>query len=369
MRFIKQFVTKKLPSVVAIIFFLSSCAPRQSIFHKDLDFIHDAISNNHPGVYNELDPDFNQNLERFYKRAKSKIDHSNDPEIAIAAIDEFASSFEDPHLRVYWFGAQSNQKNVYPPSNFTLEKISSNAVWVKVPTFSLNLPQEKEFQRFLKNVSKLPKKEYYVLDLRGNSGGNSFYGSQLIYSIFGEEYTRQKKCPYDKKMIVDWRASKSNLKHVLSLIERYPDYAELRNVAYGLKKSIDLSHPLYGEYCGRECKIKNQIEPNNHKDIKIIVVIDSKNVSAALDFIDELKMVASKVVLVGQTTKADRLYIEISPLTLPSGQGKIIVPIKVYRNKLRKDKEPYVPEINFDDIKNTSALKKFILRKIRNKSI
>ena len=97
----------------------------------------------------------------------------------------------------------------------------------------------------------------------------------------------------------------------------------------------------------------------------MIVITDSFNVSAALDFIDELKIMTKKVVLIGQKTKADRVYMEVRSLPLPSGSGNLSFPIKVYRNRPRLDNEPYVPNIAFKDVGNTPALKTFILEKIK----
>jgi len=72
-----------------------------------------------------------------------------------------------------------------------------------------------------------------------------------------------------------------------------------------------------------------------------------------------------KVILIGQKTKADRVYMEVRSLPLPSGSGTFFFPIKVYRNRPRLDNEPYVPNIEFKDVANTPALKSFILEKIK----
>lgn len=97
---------------------------------------------------------------------------------------------------------------------------------------------------------------------------------------------------------------------------------------------------------------------------KVIVITDSVNVSAALDFIDELKLMTKEVMLIGQKTKADRVYMEVRSLPLPSGAGIFSFPIKVYRNRPRLDNEPYYPNIEFKDIHNTPALQGFILETV-----
>jgi hypothetical protein len=57
---------------------------------------------------------------------------------------------------------------------------------------------------------------------------------------------------------------------------------------------------------------------------------------------------------------------EVRSLPLPSGTGIFFFPIKVYRNRPRLDNEPYIPNIEFNDVHNTPALKIFILEKIKN---
>ncbi len=72
-----------------------------------------------------------------------------------------------------------------------------------------------------------------------------------------------------------------------------------------------------------------------------------------------------KVMLIGQQTKADRVYMEVRSLPLPSGSSTFSFPIKVYRNRPRLDNEFYVPNIEFNNVGNTPALKSFILEKIK----
>jgi hypothetical protein len=94
----------------------------------------------------------------------------------------------------------------------------------------------------------------------------------------------------------------------------------------------------------------------------IIVIIDQSNGSAALDFLDSLTMMEYPITLIGQTTGADRLYMEVHPIELPSKTGSLWIPIKVYRNRFRGDTVPYTPHIPYDgDMNDTTALQKFVL--------
>lgn len=155
-----------------------------------------------------------------------------------------------------------------------------------------------------------------------------------------------------------------NLNHISSLLNKYPNNPWLQNIEHGLKESIEQGNNFYREYSSDFCKANNSPIFSSANNSTMIVVIDSVNVSAALDFIEELKMMTTKLILIGQKTNADRLYMEVRSMPLPSGAGNFFFPIKVYRNRSRLDNEPYRPNIEFPNIHNTLALQNFIIEQI-----
>ncbi len=76
---------------------------------------------------------------------------------------------------------------------------------------------------------------------------------------------------------------------------------------------------------------------------KVAVVTDSGCVSACLDFVDLVKQVPHSVQL-GKTTGSDTVYIDTGSATLPSG-NHMVLPLKVWRNRLRANNEAYVPDV------------------------
>lgn len=169
---------------------------------------------------------------------------------------------------------------------------------------------------------------------------------------------------------MDWRVSNGNLAHISSLLEKYPKSNWLKTIEYGLQKSVQEKKDFYRERASGICNAdKSTNSLSKHPELKVIIIIESVNVSAALDFIDELKMMTKNVTLIGQKTKADRLYMEVRSITLPNEVGKLNFPIKVYRNRMRGDNEPYSPNIEFKDVDNTTALQNFILEKINRSEL
>lgn len=355
---------KQLALLLACAVLITSCSVKQNPWVDDLDFIYKSILENHPGVYNNENPNFCENLENSYETAMSSIKESKVNSSSKIIISDFAKSFNDTHLWIHWLDNTTQKQNA-TLSKFSISEPSNEVAWITLPTFDLNSEQEKDFGELVKQLLDLQTKQYIVFDLRRNQGGNSDYGSQIINALFGNEYAYQKKCLSNKNVFVDWRASQGNLSHISSLLTRYPTSQWLQNIKDGLKESLEKRNSFYREYSYETCGPTKNRTSESDFGFKVIVITDSFNVSAALDFIDELKIMTKKVILIGQQTKADRVYMEVRSLPLPSGSGTFSFPIKVYRNRPRLDNEPYVPNIEFNDVDNTHALKSFILEKIK----
>lgn len=345
-----------------------SCEVKQNHEIKDLDFIYNSILENHPAVYNMQDPNFNQRLKEAYDLSKNSIIKANNSIDKKKAITDFTRSFSDNHLWVHWFNKiPKEQADI--TEKFTVSELSYGVAWVRIPTFNITATQTKYFNEFINSVLNLRTNTHVIFDLRGNQGGNSDYGSQITNALFGQEYARQKRCLYNKNIYVDWRASNDNTSHISSLLAQNPNDHWLQNVEYGLRKSLEQDKHFYREFSPEDCISKENATSIAMTNVTIIVVTDSINVSAALDFIDELKIMTPNVILIGQTTKADRLYMEVRSVALPSRSGDFFFPIKVYRNRPRLDNEPYIPNIEFTHIRKTSLLKNFILEKIKEKRL
>jgi hypothetical protein len=86
----------KLP-IVLISMMLISCTTNDDVYLKDLFFIHKAISENHPGVFNGEDPNFNNRLTRGYHAAKKKLMQSGSDSKKKNIITNFLQSFQDKH--------------------------------------------------------------------------------------------------------------------------------------------------------------------------------------------------------------------------------------------------------------------------------
>lgn len=339
-----------------LIFVLSFCMTMQNQC-SDLDFMRGQIIENHPGMYNNEDPMFKDELEKAYLKARDEIEQCATLEQQKMAINRFAKSFNDAHVWVSWKDAAQNTPHKSQSQNFTVKHIHPEIAWIALPTFDIKTHQQKDFQSILQQLPHLKNKGAIVFDLRGNQGGNSEYGDQMVDCLFGRAYANQQRCIVNKNISVDWRASPGNLKYMREMHTRYKsDW--MKHVADGIEKSIKMNEPYYHATSPDAINLHKPVRTHSVK-AKIFVIIEPLNVSAALDFIDSLKMMKHSITLIGKTTKADRLYMEVRTVDLPSGLGTFSYPIKVYRNRFRGDNIPYVPDIECD-VRDTDELVKYV---------
>ncbi|UTC24122.1 S41 family peptidase [Candidatus Comchoanobacter bicostacola] len=343
---------------------LGHCAPQ---YIEDIDFAYQEILDNHPGVYNERDPLFNQSLDASYASAKDKLQRVTTSDEAENILEEFIDSFDDAHLRVSWHHKQGRCRSNNHAQRLELTSIAKDTVWITLPTFVLSKDQREQFRTLIEKAEQLPPQRHIIFDIRGNGGGNSLLGEEIMQVFFGKKHAVQKLCHERKKGHIAWRASQGNVNHILDaykgLLATFNlDSLQLKNleeIKSGLENSLANGEEYYIEYPTQVCEEKLIV--NTSQDTKFTVITDSANGSSALIFIDELKLMTQNIVLLGKETSADTLYTEIRHIPLPSGSGSLVIPIKVRSYRKRLSNETYVPDIAYDDIQNTESLKVFVL--------
>lgn len=338
---------------------MGSCSVGQCPEVRDLDDAYHTILLHHPGPHNKDDPHFLKTLEHAYSKAKEGLQRASRAQYDRTVLTQFTDAFEDPHLGIRWSDQHTSSQTHSQQQMFSVERFGTG-LWVRLPTFYVHKQNITSFQRVITRLSRRQSASHIIFDLRGNQGGNSDFGSRIINAVFGTSYASQKRCEANKEVMVSWRVSQENLNHIVKLHQQYPDQVWLLNVSKGLANAQKRGQALYQEYPFSSCGAakRGRTTPNNH--FKTFIVIDSVNVSAALDFIDEVKMMTANVVLIGQQTKADRTYMEVRTQPLPSAKGHMFFPIKVYHHRPRRDKQAYKPDIAFHPIHETLKLKQFL---------
>jgi hypothetical protein len=257
--------------------------------------------------------------------------------------------------------------------SYWVSEFEKNAVWIRLPSFQpKNRTELTEIYHIINILPELRRKEIIVFDVRGNRGGNSQWGLNILNQLYGEEYVNYKiysnNDPARKQSYVEWRVSKGNIDYLanelVSIKNNFGEdslaYCLTNNVVSGMKDAFEKEEPLY-----RETKIflKNpgSIIPISLCKSKIFLLTDSRCASACLTFADLLFELGG-VIHIGQSTNADSVYMDTRSVLLPSGISKLIFPMKVYRNRKRGNNQAHVPKYKWDgEIGDTEKIKDWVI--------
>lgn len=344
----------------------------------DLLFIFNTIVENHPGIYNQEDPDFYQNMiYAFEKSFKELQNNSTDDAINNqTALLNFMKSFNDIHARVIFNNSFDNTKK--PPvchQPFLFEP-TDYGVYIKIPTFS---PESSEkildMNNIINHMDVARQSSSIVFDLTGNGGGNSAWGKAIVDNLFGPGYTYHQRHNILKNQYTEWRTSTDNINHLFNVKEKFMSQQLpqqevidwIDSLINGMINAHTIDQKLYSTASNTYMADQTNLHEKSDSLYKntIIILIDDHCASSTLSFIDDLYIMTDKIVLIGKQTKADSLYMECRFVELPSQEGIFCFPIKVYRNRARGNNVPYTPDIIYnDDIQNTQKVQTFVANMI-----
>jgi hypothetical protein len=180
----------------------------------------------------------------------------------------------------------------------------------------------------------------------------------------------------DDSKYVEWRVSEANIAYwetVPSILRKqFGDSHSsigwsnhvLRNLSASLKDGQDL---------WRETSVDDEEDPEDATTAEksdpaapryqgtVVALTDTTCGSACLDAMSLLTE-RPEVVHVGSVTTADTEYMEARSAPLPSGRATLVIPIKVYRGRVRPDGGYFTPAFRFEGLHWTdAALRTWIL--------
>ncbi len=332
--------------MISCVAFFFGCA----VFQADLDFAYNTILENHPGVYNELDPEFSKRLDEEFEKSQKCLLANESERDCIGVVEAFAKSFHDPHCWIRYKRGEEEEKIFKVSENFSLIETETGSM-IRLPTFELSYEQTLFLKALLQKLPDL-RKGFVVFDVRGNGGGNSAWGEAILLALFGEQYAQKCLAEMQRAVYVEWRASLGNLLHLQKLAHhietqfgtKAPETDWIQNLCEKMAGAIAQGSVFYRELSPPPIEIQEEAKKNLMQGA-VIVVIDAQCASACLDFLDGLKAMAPGVIFVGEPTGFDSEYMELRTVDLPSGQGTLGFPIKVYRNRPRGGGVPHFPDI------------------------
>ncbi|WP_448552524.1 S41 family peptidase [Thalassotalea montiporae] len=254
------------------------------------------------------------------------------------------------------------------PDQFSFEQYGDNQYWLRLPKFYPNAEEQEALRSVIARTKLVTKSSaQFVLDVRGNGGGNSEWGVEVARAIYGDDVISQHQQAQPDNSYALWRVSKDNANYLSSiepmLKQQFGEdsdmYKEFSRLASRMKNALTQGKKLLRQSEESEAssvtnKNVNPIEAANNP--KVLLLTDSSCGSACLDFAD-LMLNIPNVYHIGQETSADTVYMDVRSIDLPSGLGRFSLAQKVYRDRLRAHNQSYKPTFFFDgDINNTEQV-------------
>ncbi len=215
--------------------------------------------------------------------------------------------------------------------------------------------------------------ELVVFDLRGNNGGNSQWADDVLAGLYGKPFMDYRKALQDNKGYTEWRVSKDNLKHIDEIVALQTRQfgagsavvAEFGALATRMRAALESGKPFVRQDDGAPRPAVAAGGPAPLTKARAILVTDSTCASSCLNGADAVLSLPD-VRHFGQTTGADTVYMDVRQVTLPSKLARLVLGLKVDRDGLRGNNQPWVPSLQFDgQIGDTDQVKAWVLKNAR----
>ncbi|HLD68197.1 MAG TPA: S41 family peptidase [Pseudomonas sp.] len=260
-----------------------------------------------------------------------------------------------------------------PPQS--LRSLGQGRYWIHASNFTPSQAEHADLEALLEQIRKIDDARLVILDTRGNGGGNSLVGSQLLFALLGSSTADH--ASQESQAYALWRVSPlalSTLDDRLGSIEKnYGRDSEISRFILTLQalmqKAQALQEPWVRQPDASLDRLTEQ-EPSGARGFtgRLALITDSRCASACLDFADAVLKVPGTVHL-GLPTSADTPYIDIGAKRLPSG-AEFWLPLKVWRNRARGNNQAYEPRFIYNgDINDTAAVQRWALEQLEDASL
>ena len=255
-------------------------------------------------------------------------------------------------------------------------ELQDGVLWIHAGNFKLREESGDihELDEMLAGLAKVRDVRAIVFDTRGNRGGDSSVGDRIFEAATGGlEFDRSNLDAFPRYH-AQWRVSDFLVTFLDSMLEqskqlygagsaRVAEDTAFRDEVIAARKA---GRSWVDQDAGPSIRRQDVIARHGHMrrfDAKIALLTDSACVSACLDFADVVLQVPG-VIHMGQTTDADSVYMVAAPSRMPSG-NRLVMPVKVWRNRVRGNNEPLVPDVPVDLGQEEAKVRRDVLRALR----
>ncbi len=234
---------------------------------------------------------------------------------------------------------------------FGSRETADGGLWLNFPSFGPAGAELEKMQAIMASLPEARGSEYVVVDVRGNSGGSSWWAEAFVRGLYGDGYWEVTDRGEEGYAV--YRVSDANIEHFENLDDQIlaqagedsEFYRYFKTLVGGLREASEAGQDLYAHRYGmpeESGKEGESVPAPPLYENPVYFLTDGRCASACLDFADVALRIPG-VVHVGQHTSADTLFMEIRSATLPSRNGRISFATKVYRGRARGHNEYYAP--------------------------
>jgi hypothetical protein len=222
------------------------------------------------------------------------------------------------------------------------------------------------FETLRARRAELNRAKAVILDLRHNNGGSSSWSEDTAKALWGDEIVEARLKAYFRDVRIWWRASEGNTSYMSEMADiirknGHGEYADkvLRYQA-GMRAALAKGEHFYVEE-EDEADGDEPATASTATDFTapVYVIVPGGCASACLDALDAFTRFPN-VKLIGAPSSGDSTYMEARAQDLPSGQGRLVIPNKIWVGRPRGSGEFYPAHIELRD--NDWSTKAFLER-------
>lgn len=241
-----------------------------------------------------------------------------------------------------------------PPTWGNSYDLKDGVLWIHAGNFSLNPADLAALDTMLDRLRKLRGVSAIVFDSRGNGGGDSSVGGRIFDAATGGLQFDQRGIDKLPREYAQWRVSPQSISVFQDRVKnserlygpKSPRARETRQFLAQLEDAEKTGKAWVDQEAGHLVTRAEMARRHGHLQRfkgQVILVTDDRCASACLDFADLVRGVPGSV-HIGEITSADTVYIDAGLFPVPSG-NRLILPLKVWRNRERGNNEPLHPDI------------------------
>lgn len=255
----------------------------------------------------------------------------------------------------------------------SITEVAPKTWWIHLPQFQPGPDEETELKALIARTATFRGAELLIFDTRGNGGGNSQWGDDVLEGLYGAPYLDYLRDKQARGSYAEYRVSQANLDYNekdLAVLRRQfgPESSSARSQAdlvARMKAALATGTPFLRQDVPGPAKVLPTQAPAPLTRARAVLVTDAGCVSSCLDFADEVRRLPGMRHL-GQTTNADTVFMEVRHVDLPSKLGFLVVAQKVYRHRPRANNQPLVPHLEYaGQIGDTDTLRPWVLKNAR----